>query len=389
MPNGIELALWGALGVTAYSYAGYGALMAAWARLAPRPTRRDEAHRPAVTLVIAAYNEAELLEAKLENSLALRYPEGRLEILVVSDGSTDRSPEIARGYADRGVRSLYAPERRGKLHAVDRAVKEAKGEIVVLSDANAFYNPEAVEKLVRHFADPAVGMVAGEKRVASGGEAAGEGEGLYWRYESAMKRHDAAVHSAMGAAGEILAVRRALYEPVPADTIIEDFALAMRVIERGYRVAYEPEALATESGSASLGEEYKRKVRIAAGGYQAVWRARGLFRPRFGPVGFMLASHRALRWVVVPWLFPLMLLANAALVARPGYAALLGLQLAGYALAVQGFRRAAGGKRARKIELVACYLVMMNAAAIAGAFRHFGGTQSAVWEKARRAPQAA
>jgi cellulose synthase/poly-beta-1,6-N-acetylglucosamine synthase-like glycosyltransferase len=261
--------------------------------------------------------------------------------------------------------------------------------ITVFSDANTLLNRGALVNLVKHYADPAVGAVAGEKRVHFGAAAGAEGvgEGIYWRYESLLKRLDAALHSVVGAAGELFSIRTALYESPPPDTLIEDFHLSLRIAMRGRRVAYAPDAFAVEGHSASLREELKRKIRIAAGGLQAIARLPALLNPlRYGVLSFQYVSHRVLRWTLAPALLPLLLVANAALALTGGwpYVALLAAQAAFYTAALCGWLLEQIGVRI-KLFYIPLYFCVMNYAVYAGAWRLLHGRQSAVWDKAQRA----
>jgi len=389
----MEAVFWVAIGVVGYAYLGYGALAAMLARLLRRPeagtsegagARSGEDRR--VSLVIAAYNEEDVILAKLANSLALDYPGDRLEIVVVTDGSTDRTPELAGGVD--GVRVLHAPERRGKIHALNRVMPTLDTEIVVFSDANAMLNPEALRRIVRHFQDPQVAGVAGEKRIKPQAGDVSAGEGFYWRYESALKRWDSQISSVMGAAGELVAIRREAYVPVENDTLLEDFVMSMRLVERGLRVVYEPEAYATEEASATIGEEFKRKARIVAGGWQAVFRLWPLLLPKRPLIWLQYVSHRVLRWVLVPALLPVILLLNIKLAWEGGaiYDWLLQLQFALYGAALLGWWLQEHGLRPPMLY-VPFYFAFLNAAALVGAYRFWTRGQSVTWEKARRAPR--
>ena len=238
----LETLLWASIAVVLYAYFGYGVAIALISRFVKRPIRYTD-ELPRVTLLIAAYNEQDVIAEKLENSFKLDYPEDKLEILVVADGSSDGTCDVVRAYADRGVRLEYQPERRGKIHAVNRTVPLATGEVLVFSDANSMFTPESIKKLVRNFGDPEVALVAGEKRIMGDDGSVSEGEGLYWKYESWLKRLDSQVSSVMGAAGEIFAIRKAHWHPVDADSIIEDFIVSMSLVKDGYRVVYEPQAV--------------------------------------------------------------------------------------------------------------------------------------------------
>lgn len=391
MTVALELLFWLAAAVCLYAYAGYGVVIALLAKLRPAPVHSDDAYRPAVSLIICAYNEEAVIADKLENSLALNYPADRLEIIVVSDGSTDRTPQLVEQYAARAggrrIVALHQPERRGKPAAANRAATVATGDILVFSDANSMYNPDAIAKMVRHFADPAVGCVAGEKRIREvAGERVSHQAGLYWRYESFLKRMDSAVWSVVGAAGEIMAVRRAVFTPPEPDSFIEDFILSMRIAGQGYRVIYEPAAISLEEAPAADADEFERKARIAAGGFQSIVRLRGLLHPRHGMLAFQYLSHRVLRWAVVPFLLPL--LAGLNLLLLPSRPVFYGLILLGQALL---YGAAALGMLLKdrplgrvKFISVPTYLVVMNLAVLAGLYRYLGGKQPVTWKKVER-----
>jgi cellulose synthase/poly-beta-1,6-N-acetylglucosamine synthase-like glycosyltransferase len=391
------LLFWIGCAVILYTYIGYGLLLYLWVRgccphrLQPPPIR-PRADLPALTLIVAAYNEAPVLSTKLHNCLELDYPRERLDVVFVTDGSDDGSERLLleqRVPEDFRVRVLHQPERRGKLAAVERVMPAVATPVTVFSDANAMLNREALINLVKHYADPTVGAVAGEKRVqaqaAAGAE--GVGEGAYWRYESALKRLDAALYSVVGAAGELFSIRTALYESPPPDTIIEDFYLSLRIAMRGWRVAYAPDAYAVESHSASLGEEFKRKVRVAAGGLQAVARLTPLLNPlRYAVLSVQYVSHRVLRWTLAPLFLPLVLAANVALLqtGRTLYALLLGGQILFYGAAFCGWVLEQLGVKI-KLFYIPLYFCLMNYSVYAGALRLLRGKQSVVWEKAQRA----
>lgn len=376
---------WSSALIAAYTYVGYALVISLLARVAGSPHRMRPI-TPTVTLLVAAFNEEDVIEAKLDNCLALDYPRDRLEIVVVADGSTDRTPELAARYRRHGVRVEYQPERRGKIHALNRVIPLLRGDVVVSSDANAMLNAGSLRMLVRHFADPRVACVAGEKRIMRRAGDVSAGEGLYWRYESYLKRCDSAVSSVMGAAGELIALRRALYEPVAEDTLLEDFVVSMRLVNGGHRVIYEPEAYSLEEASPSIGEEFKRKTRIVAGGWQAVVRLGALLVPRRPLITFQYVSHRVLRWVLVPYLLIVAFVASGLLALSQGavYRALFGLQVLFYALAGYGWYREERGGR-HPLYYVPFYFTFLNYAALVGCLRFMRGRQSVTWEKVRRA----
>lgn len=389
---------WLLAGLVAYTYVGYGLLVALLVRLRPRrqsvPPPAD-ADLPAITMIVAAHNEERCIVQKLENCLELDYPHDRLTLIFVTDGSTDGTAALLTAYAvpqDIQFNHLHAPERRGKLAAMNRAVAQVQTPVIVFSDANTLVNREALRAIARHFGAPQVGAVAGEKRVRHAGNAGveGVGEGIYWRYESLLKRLDAELYTVVGAAGELYAVRTSLYEESPADTIIEDFYLSLRIAGKGYRVAYAPEAYAVETHSASVAEEFKRKVRIAGGGIQAILRLPELLNPLVhGWLTFQYVSHRVLRWTLAPLALPLLLLLNGWLARRGGvrYRLLFAGQVIFYAMALLGQVTEQVGYRV-KLFYIPYYFCVMNGAVYAGLWRLLRGQQSAVWERARRADSA-
>lgn len=391
----MEWVFWALALIVAYAYVGYGILLAlvvrvrrSWSRpAAPRPIEDiPDAWWPPVTLLVAAYNEEAEIPAKLANCHALDYPADRLELLFVADGSTDGTRELLE--RDPAARVAFQPERRGKIAALNRAVPLTSGQVLVFSDANSEYNPQALKYLARHFADPKVGCVAGEKRIKAVESAAGQGEGLYWRYESALKRLDSELVSAVGAAGEIFALRRELYEAPQTDMLIEDFVLSLRVAMRGYRIAYEPQAVSFEAPSASVAEEFKRRVRICAGGWQAIGRLEGLWNPfRHGRLAWAYVSHRVLRWTIVPLALPVVFALNVLLAATVHgwlYPTLAWAQVLLYGASLVGWWSERRGRRWRLL-FVPYYLVMLNVAALAGLWRIARGRQSVAWVRARRA----
>jgi cellulose synthase/poly-beta-1,6-N-acetylglucosamine synthase-like glycosyltransferase len=309
-----------------------------------------------------------------------------MNVWIVADGSTDRTVAIAQDF--QAVKTFHLPERKGKINAVNRVMKLIKTPIVVFSDANTTLNSEALKNIVRHFQDKKVGGVAGEKRIAVNKEdnASGAGEGLYWKYESTLKTLDSNLTTAMGAAGELFAVRTELYDETAPDSIIEDFVTSMKIVAKGYRFVYEPEAYAMETASASIHDEWKRKVRISAGGLQAISRLPELLNPfRYGLISWQYVSHRALRWTLTPLALPLLILSNFILYNESTFYQLcLYGQLLFYAIASMGhFMR--DKKIAIKGFFVPYYFSMMNLSVFAGIGRLLRKQQSVIWEKSERA----
>ena len=377
---------WLFLAVVLYTYAGYAVLVGLWGALArrgrPAPSTTFE---PEVTLVVPAYNEAAILAEKVRNCQALDYPADKLRLLFITDGSTDDSGAVLADFP--AVQHLHSPERAGKSMAENRAIRYVTTPYVVFTDCNTTLNPAAVRNLVRHYADATVGAVSGEKRVQNDGSASGAGEGMYWKYESFLKRCDSDIYSLMGAAGELVSFRTSLFKPLEADTILDDFVQSMRIVDAGYRVIYEPEAYAMEPPSFSLKDEMERKVRICAGGWQAMSRLLPLLNPLRQPVVALLyVSHRVLRWSLTPLLLALLLPLNAALALAYGgiYTLLLAGQVLFYGAAALGWWRASRGQAAGPL-LVPLYFTMMNVAVFLGANRFFRNRQPAAWAKAQRA----
>ncbi len=388
----MKLLFWASAFIVVYTYVGYGLVLFGLVQLRRfikgkrvLPTIPKDGH-PSLTLVVAAYNEADIMVTKIENTLALRYPKAQLSLLFVTDGSTDGTPEVVRNYPE--IKLMHSPVRKGKIHAIHRAMGKVKTDVVVFTDANTFLNRDALLLLARHYQDPTVGAVSGEKRVRIEENAdATAGEGMYWKYESTLKKWDSELHSVVGAAGELFSVRQSLYEAVPDDTILDDFMISMQIAQRGYRIVYEPEAYATELSSENIGEELKRKVRIAAGGIQSILRLTEAANPLNNPLlFFQYISHRVLRWTVTPFLMMVTLLANLAIVATTGeafYLILLLAQLLFYGMALGGWFLE-NRKVKSKILFVPYYFCMMNYAVFMGIGRYFVGKQSAAWDKSKR-----
>jgi biofilm PGA synthesis N-glycosyltransferase PgaC len=376
---------WLSIAVVFYTYVGYALVVGVWARLVRRPVApATDSFEPEVTLVVPAYNEADILADKVRNCMSLDYPAHKLHLLFITDGSSDNSGEVLAAFPR--VQHLHVPERGGKSLAENRAIRYVSTPYVIFTDCNTVLNPEAVRRLVGHYANPAVGAVSGEKRVLSDGSASGAGEGMYWKYESFLKRCDSKIHSLMGAAGELVSFRTSLFAPLEADTILDDFVQSMRIVDAGYQVVYEPEAYAMEPPSFSLKDEMKRKVRICAGGWQAMSRLLPLLNPLRQPVvAFLYLSHRVLRWTLTPLLLALLIPLNIVLAAAYGgiYTLILAAQGGFYLAAALGWWRAAQGKPAGPL-LIPLYFTMMNVAVFQGAGRFLRNNQPAAWDKAQR-----
>jgi biofilm PGA synthesis N-glycosyltransferase PgaC len=387
----MEILFWLSLLIVFYAFLGYAFVLYAMVRIrrllkGERQVPGLDQDLPTVTLIIAAYNEEGIIEEKIKNTLELSYPAGKLSVIFVTDGSSDRTPELVSAYQE--IKLMHKPERSGKILAVHRAMHEVDSEVVVYTDANTFLNKDALLLIARHYADPTVGAVSGEKRVVQDELSdATAGEGFYWKYESTLKRWDSELYSVVGAAGELFSVRRSLYQEVEPDTILDDFMISMRIAQQGYRIIYEPDAYASELSSENITEELKRKVRIAAGGIQSILRLKKLLNPfKYPMLSFQYISHRVLRWTVTPFLMILAFLLNILIVWQGGhwlYVLILIGQTIFYGLAFAGW---ALEKRKIKVKalFVPYYFCMMNYAVMAGIRRYYKGTQSAAWDKAKR-----
>jgi cellulose synthase/poly-beta-1,6-N-acetylglucosamine synthase-like glycosyltransferase len=391
---------WISVFIVFYTYLGYG--LVAWLLVKVRkslkigyPVPEDSDFSPAVTVVIPAYNELDYIDEKLQNTLALNYPAYLLHIFFVTEGSNDGTTEFVENQARSNprIKFLGGQQRRGKVPAINAVMPHITTPITIFTDANTALNPLSIKMIVRHFSDPQVGAVSGEKRIKTlqTDTAAGAGEGLYWKYESFLKKLDTQLYSVVGAAGELFAVRTELYEEVEKDTLLDDFMISLRIAQKGYRVIYEPEAYAMERPSHSMQDEQKRKVRIAAGGFQAIHRLRKLNNIfRYGMLSFQYISHRVLRWAVTPFLLPFILFLNLLLTvagsssSRRFYLFLLMGQVLFYAGAYVGYYFENRNRRVKWLY-VPYYFTFMNWCALLGYDRYRKGIVTGAWEKSRRA----
>jgi cellulose synthase/poly-beta-1,6-N-acetylglucosamine synthase-like glycosyltransferase len=387
---------WILLALLVYAYAGYALLLFGIVILKRLIQRKREIHapedyEPTVCLFVTAYNEKDFVRQKVENSLSLDYPKEKMQFLWVTDGSDDGTPDLLKAWPEAEVHHL--PERRGKMHAMNRGVKFVKSEIIVFSDTNTILGKRSIREIVACFADEKVGCVAGEKRIIEkqSDAAAGAGEGIYWKYESWVKKLDAELNSAVGAVGELFAIRTELFQEVEPDTLLDDFIISLRIAAKGYRIAYSPEAYAEEAASLNLAEEKKRKIRIAAGGVQTVIRLRRLLNPfKYGVLSWQYFSHKVLRWTLAPLSLFLILVFNILIVwqnqswGQPSfYTLFLYLQIFLYLLALVGWYFE-NKKLHLKILFVPYYFLFVNFNAIRGMIRYFKGKQSVTWEKSKR-----
>ncbi len=402
----IKILFWVCLILVFYTYLGYGIVLYLLLKIKKLFGFRtlepilplEERLLPEVTLMICAYNEEDVIEEKMENIRQLDYPQDKLCVMWVTDGSSDRSNELLSRYEE--VKLVFSPERRGKAAAMQHGLQENKAEYVIFTDANTMLNSGSIKEIVRLFMNPEVGCVSGEKRVAArvpsesdasdrqnGAQVAAGGEGAYWKYESTLKRWDSELYSAMGAAGELFAVRMSVYEAAPSNALLDDFMISMLILKKGYKIAYTSDAYAMEYGSANLEEESKRKRRIAAGGLQSIWWLRTLMNPLKHPkVFFPFISHRVLRWSITPFALLALIPLNVALVfmkAGTIYNIVWVLQILFYLGAFLGYWLSLRGQK-NKFLYIPYYFLFMNLNVFRGIAYLRSHNSSGAWEKAKR-----
>ena len=390
----LKVIFWICIVIVFYTYIGYGILLyfllllkRLFGRSAkPLPHPSDD-ELPAMTLMICAYNESDIIREKMANIRQLDYPADKLCVMWVTDGSSDNSNELLRQYEE--VTLIYSPERLGKAAAMQHGLRENKAPYVVFTDANTMLNANAIREIARQFMKNNVSCVSGEKRVAARteGQVAAEGEGLYWKYESTVKRWDSELYSAMGAAGELFAVKMADYREAPSNALLDDFMMSMLIVKDGHRIAYTSDAYAMEYGSADMHEESKRKRRIAAGGLQSIWWLRALMNPlKYPVVSFLFISHRVLRWSVTPFALVALIPLNIALLclnAGTIYQVFALLQALFYIATLIGWLMAKAGRKS-KFFYVPYYFMFMNMNVFYGIGYLRSHRTSGTWEKAKR-----
>ncbi|SDS23857.1 glycosyltransferase family 2 protein [Winogradskyella sediminis] len=392
----LKVLFWILLIIIIYTYVGYGVVLYALVKIKRLFKRKTEDtfsadEWPEVTLLIPAYNESDYVSQKMKNTMQLNYPSDKLKIVWVTDGSNDGTDARLKQYDN--VELYHKDERKGKINAMNRVMPFVKTPIVIFSDANTDLGKDSIIHIVNCFKNAKVGCVSGEKRIVdkTSDAAAGAGEGLYWKYESMLKKWDAELYSAVGAAGELFAIRTELYQEVEQDTLLDDFIISLRVAQQGYTIQYNPEAYAIETASANVKEELKRKVRISAGGIQSVIRLHALLNIfKYGVLSFQYISHRVLRWTVTPLSLLLLLPISAILAANIGFSSLhfyslfFWAQLLMYVCALLGWLLE-NNATSVKILFVPYYFFIMNLSVVLGFFRFINNNQSVNWERAKRA----
>lgn len=388
----MEIFFWISVFIVFYTYLGYGIVLYFLVKIkehfSPAKNLDFTDDYPEISLLIAAYNEESVVAEKMLNCRALNYPEGKLKFFWITDGSNDKTNELLAAYPE--VRVLYQPERQGKTAALNRGLDFIETPLVAFTDANTMLNENAILEIAKSFGDPKVGCVAGEKRIEQKGDSgATAGEGIYWKYESTLKALDDRLHSAIGAAGELFAIRTSLFEKMPTDTLLDDFILSMRIAQKGYKIAYCKKAYAIEDPSANMMEEEKRKIRISAGGLQSIYRLRSLLNPfKYGVLSFQYISHRVLRWSITPIIFFLLFPLNILIVVLTQnpmlYIILLVLQILFYMAGYWG-QVCAQKQIKNKLFYIPYYFLFMNTSVLKG-FNYLRNKKgSGIWEKAKRA----
>jgi len=353
----LHTVFWLSFAFVAYVYFGYPVVLMLWRRIAARPVKK-EYWEPAVTLVIAAHNERQRIEAKLKNCFALDYPKGKLQILVSLDGPTDGTEYIAHRYVKRGITVLHCRQHRGKAAAINRAMRVARGAVIVFVDARQRLERNAVRELVANFQDPSVGAVSGELiftgPAASGSDASSESIGLYWRYEKGLRHLESDIHSAMGASGALYAIRRELVPTLPEDTILDDVVIPMNAVLIGMRVVFDSAARVYDQLTSCAEEEFARKVRTLMGNYQLISRTPSLLLPWRNPVFVQFISHKVGR-LIAPYLLVALFLSNLFLWDEWYYKITMLLQVCWYSLAIAGTLISGDTRRGHRTVIVQRY----------------------------------
>lgn len=384
----LQAVLWLSLLAVAYAYAVYPILIFLLARIwgsKPRPPQTQPAAASSVSLLIAALNEEQVIAERLENALSLDYPRDKLEIVIASDGSIDRTAEIVRRFQETHlsrIRLFDYPQRRGKATVLNVTLPDLAGEIILFSDANTFYDAAAAKNLVRWFADPGVGVVCGKLKLVDA-RSGQNVDSLYWRYETFIKECEGRLGALLGSNGAIYAIRRADYVPIAGDTIIDDFMIPLLVkIRTGKRIVYDVEAVAHEETPANMRDEFGRRSRIGAGGFQSLFRLWQLLLPTYGWTAFAFWSHKLVRWCCPAFLL-LALVANLLLAGQPFYQVVLAMQIAFYALAYIGSLIPGNATPVRLLRLATMF-TSMNLALAVGFWRWASGLQKGTWQRTSR-----
>ncbi len=375
---------WFSLILIVYAYAGYPLLLLVVSRLFKKPVRKKEAERQ-VTIILSAFNEEKSIEQKLLNLLELNYPEEKLEILVGSDGASDKTDEIISKFHSTRIRFFRFVKNFGKPHVLNALIKEARGEILIFTDARQEFDRDAIRALVSNFEDPLVGCVSGElyfKQDPNAGGSVSGGMDAYWRYEKFLRKKESEIGSMLGATGAIYAIRKKLFpKTLPEDILVDDMYIPLEIIRQGYRAIFESEAQAYDKASEQGAQEFKRKTRTLAGNYQVFMYFLDLFIPFKSPIAWQLFSHKFLR-LMVPFFLLGLFVSNPFLLEHPFYFLVFVTQVLFYGLALFEVWRIRLQKNGKGIGYIPYTFCLLNYSALVGFFRFITGKQKATWEKA-------
>lgn len=379
----VQLIVWVSIGIVVYAYAVYPLILWFATQIFPKrvPQPNQTAELPFVSLIIAAYKEDKVIVQRLNNALGLNYPADKYEVLIGCDGNEDLTGELVKTFDDPRIRLIQYPVRRGKASVLNDTVPQAQGEILVFSDANTDMHPDAFLNLVRHFTEDAVGGVCGQL-ILQDSTTGQNVDGIYWKYENFLKKREADLGALLGVNGGIYAIRKELYRTIPANTIIDDFLIGMRIHEQNRKLEYDPTAIAYEETPETIQAEFQRRVRIGAGGFQSLVWLWKLLDPRRGWVAFCFFSHKFLRWTC-PFFMLAAFLGNLLLIGDVWYARLLLVQTLFYLTAATGLWVFRGATLPRWMRLPSMF-VSMNAALFFGFFRWIKGIQQGTWKRTER-----
>ncbi|WP_437191861.1 glycosyltransferase family 2 protein [Planctomicrobium sp. SH527] len=384
----LQVAFWTACGFVLYGYVGYPVVLGMVAKLRkPRavPDSQGTAPEdwPSVSLIIAAYKEEAMILQRIANALQMNYPADRLEILIGVDGNEDLTGELVRTVDDSRVKLHQFPQRRGKPSVLNDCAAMASGELIAFSDANTFWEPNALKLLVRHFQDGRVGGVCGQL-ILTDATTGKNSDGLYWKYENCLKRWEGRIGALLGFNGAIYVIQKSLWQPIPAQTIVDDFLIGMQIYLRGKTLVFEEQAVANEETAPSIQAEFQRRARIGAGGFQSLCWLSSLLNPKYGTVAFAFWSHKVVRWIC-PFMMLVALVTNIVLVmqGQPGYEWLLLAQGLFYSVASLGRLLPGNGGAVRLVRLSSMF-VSMNAALAVGFWRWISKRQKGTWARTAR-----
>ncbi len=381
----MKIIFWSLIFLTLYCYIGYPLFLGLIARLHPRFVRKSD-FTPTVSVVLSVYNEEYVIEGKIKNLLSLDYPADRLEIVIGSDGSTDKTNEIIKKFTNSRITLLASDAQRGKMATINEIARHAKNEIIVFTDARQTFEKTAVSELVRNFSDPKVGCVSGELMLSQEKSTTAKGLNLYWNYEKLIRTYESEIHSMIGATGAIYAIRRELYTDAPPHVVLDDVYIPLKIVLKGFRAVFDHAAKAYDRVNESPYEEHQRKARTLFGNYQIFFMIPDSFNPFKSPIAIQIFSHKLLR-VLIPFFLMAVFLINMTLASERLYQAIFFLQLIFYIMAIIGFlaRYANHGivKCISRICAVPYVFCLLNFSALTGFFRFLCARQDAAWKKAR------